>query len=134
MPSSTRDCRTTALPASVDTTRHGPVYVLRVAGSPELTADAVRELRAPLDEAVEAAADVVLDLGSVEFIDSTGLGLIIALNRRVRRQGGDLRLASPGRDVWTALELTRMHRLVEIYDDVEAAVASFAPDPEEAST
>ncbi len=107
--------------------------MIRVAGPPELTSDVVRELGAPLGDAVEAAVDVVLDLGSVEFIDSTGLGLIVALNRRIRRGGGDLRVAAPRRDVQTALELTRMHRLVEIYDDVDTAVASFSPSTGTAS-
>ncbi len=118
--------------ARVDTERQGPVTVIRVAAPPELTADAVRDLRAALEEAVDAGGEVVLDLGAVEFIDSVGLALIVALNRRVRRRGADLRLVAPGREVQTALELSRMHRLVEIYEDVDTAVTSFGPTAEQA--
>jgi anti-anti-sigma factor len=91
----------------------------------ELTSDAVATLRPAFESAVNGADRIVLDLAEATFADSAGLGMLVALNRRIRRQGGDLRLAAPSPEVRTVLELTRLHRLFEIYDDVRDAVRSF---------
>ena len=75
--------------------------------------------------AVPVPADVVLDLGPVGFLDSAGIGCIVRLNRRLQEGGGELRLARPGQAVSIALELVRLHRLLEVYPSVDEAVASF---------
>lgn len=82
--------------------------------------------------AVPDGALTVLDLGRVGFLDSAGIGCLVRLLRRLERQGGELRLAGPTGPVTTALELVRLHRLLEVHPDTATAVASFASDVEDA--
>jgi len=71
---------------------------------------------------------VVIDFSSVDFMDSSGLGVLAAGARRLRAQQGDLRLACLADEVRRVFELTRAERLFDIYDDPEAAVRSFAAE------
>ncbi|MBI9086098.1 MAG: STAS domain-containing protein [Desulfobacterales bacterium] len=71
---------------------------------------------------------IVLDFSSVDFMDSSGLGTLVASARRLRAQQGDLKLACLADKVRRVFELTRADRLFDIYDDPEAAVSSFAPE------
>ncbi len=77
---------------------------------------------------VEPGTRAVLDLGAVDFIDSAGIGCIVRLHRRLEEAGGELRLAAPGRSVTTVLELVRLHRMLEIHDTAQGAVASYSDD------
>jgi anti-sigma B factor antagonist len=59
----------------------------------------------------EGAIEVVLDLGRMPFIDSTGLGTLVAARKRVRAIGGDLRLINPGPGVTQVLKVTNLARM-----------------------
>lgn len=71
---------------------------------------------------------MVLDFSSVDFMDSSGLGVLVASARRLRAQKGDIKLACLAGKVRRVFELTRADRLFDIYDDPEAAVRSFATE------
>jgi anti-anti-sigma factor len=60
-------------------------------------------------------ARLLLDLAAVRFIDSAGLGELIALKKRALENGGDLKILRPSSRV---LELLRMVRLTDIFDVV----------------
>ena len=49
---------------------------------------------------------VVVDLSDVEFIDSTGLGVLVLAQKRLRQHGGEIVLRSPSAKTRTILELT----------------------------
>ncbi len=86
---------------------------------------------APLLRERLAAGDggnMVLDFSAVDFMDSSGLGALVAGARRLRAQHGDIKLACIADTVRRVLELTRADRLFDIYDDPEAAISSFAPE------
>ena len=69
---------------------------------------------------------VVVDLGGVAHMNSSGLGMLIGALTSSRNAGGDLRLAAvPGR-VQTLLSVTRLGDVFETFDTAEAAVASYA--------
>ena len=94
-----------------------------------LTAASAEAFREKFLRWVEDAAAVryfVLDLGEVEFLDSTGLGALVALLTRVTARGGDLRLARMPKKVRMIFEITRAHRIFEIFETVEEALESFA--------
>jgi anti-anti-sigma factor len=71
---------------------------------------------------------IVLDLDAVPYIDSAGVGELVACRRTVREQGGRLVLARPRGKVRDLLELTRIETLVPVYDALDAAVDALAPD------
>lgn len=66
---------------------------------------------------------VVIDLGDTEFIDSSGLGALIAGLKTARIAGGDLRIARPQAQITTVLELTNMHRVLRSYSSVAESLA-----------
>ena len=67
----------------------------------------------------------VIDLADVDYMDSGGLGSLVASLRRVREQEGEIKLVSPCAKVRKVFELTRTHRIFDIYDDSSVAVQSF---------
>ena len=69
--------------------------------------------------------NILLDLGRVTFIDSVGLGELVACKKRTVQRGGDIKLLQPARRVRELLVLTVLTRIFEIFEDEDAAVASF---------
>ena len=58
--------------------------------------------------------EVFIDLSVTRFIDSSGLGVLLSLNKTVRARGGVLKLLNPSSAVAQLIELTRLHRVFEI--------------------
>jgi len=71
---------------------------------------------------------LVVDLSSVEFVDSSGLGALVAALKTLRllKGGGDIRLANVQPSVVALLEIIRLHRVFFSYPSVEQAVQSFS--------
>jgi anti-sigma B factor antagonist len=69
--------------------------------------------------------NVVVDMKDVEFIDSSGLGSLVSCLRIVNNEGGDIRLSSLQNQIRGLLELTRMHRVFQIFDDADTAIKSY---------
>ncbi len=72
------------------------------------------------------SAQVVVDLGGVSFIDSSGLSALVLGMKRCRERDGDLRLCRLQTPVRMIFELTRLHQAFEIHGDEGAAVRAFA--------
>ena len=66
----------------------------------------------------EGADDVVLDLRSVSFVDSSGLGALIACHKRTRRDSRRLVLRSPSHRVARLLAVTTLDRVLTVESDV----------------
>lgn len=90
-----------------------------------LDASNTQEFKRTAGAAVEPNAKVVLDLASVQFIDSSGCGAILALLRQLSTVGGDLKLCSVTKPVRSLFELVRMHRILDIYNTREEATKAF---------
>lgn len=67
---------------------------------------------------------LVVDLGEVSFVDSSGLGALVG-GLKAGRHGGDLRIARPAEQARTILELTTLNRVLRPYATVEEALAGF---------
>ncbi|MHC4471580.1 MAG: STAS domain-containing protein [Planctomycetota bacterium] len=66
--------------------------------------------------------NIVVDLGNVEFIDSSGLGALISTLKVLRANDGDLKLANLPQRVRSVLEITRLLRVFEAYPTAEDAL------------
>jgi anti-anti-sigma factor len=79
-------------------------------------------LRKQLHDFVEGGESrIVVDLSATEFIDSSGLGALIAALKIARKAGGDLRIAAPTRQVCTVLELSNLDQVLRAYESVDSA-------------
>jgi anti-sigma B factor antagonist len=73
----------------------------------------------------QQSSRLVLDLGRVKFVDSSGCGAILSCLKHATEAGGDLKLCQVTRPVRTVFELIRLHRICEILDTREQAVHAF---------
>ncbi|PSU34967.1 STAS domain-containing protein [Photobacterium lutimaris] len=85
-------------------------------------APSFREVVGKLSE--EVGSHLVLDLTDVRFMDSSGLGSVMAVYKMLR--GKQISVVNPQRAVKELLKLTRMDKLITSYDSIEDAVATMA--------
>jgi anti-anti-sigma factor len=106
---------------------HGAVTVAAIRGSIDsLTAE---QLMAAFATTVSAQMPrLVADFSEVVYTSSAGLRALLAALKDARRQGGDFRLAAVQPAVLRVLEMSGFTGILKLYDDVDAAVASFAAD------
>ena len=98
------------------------VTVLAVGG--ELDLGSSPRLRdAALKRLLAGDRCLVLDFTGLEFIDSTGLGAVVAVLKRARTLGADLRLVISRERVLAPFRVTGVDGLLPIHDRLEAAVA-----------
>ena len=70
----------------------------------------------------EALQHIVLDLHEVDFMDSAGLGALIALLKLVSERGGNVKIARLQKQVRTVFEITRAYRVFDVFDSVDEAI------------
>lgn len=84
------------------------------------------ELKQMIIDSMEAGeTKFVVDFAVTGYIDSSGLGVLVSLSKKIREAGGDLRLAGLNDDLRTLFELTKLDTLFTISDSVEEAIAAF---------
>ncbi len=77
-----------------------------------------------LDAMEQGARTVVVDFTDASYIDSSGLGALVSLSRRLRDAGGDLRLVGLSDELRTLFELTRLDALFPLFATRADAVAA----------
>jgi anti-sigma B factor antagonist len=82
-------------------------------------------LRILVKDLLNQSRQIVLDLGEVTYIDSGGLGTLVALYASARKIGGDVKLARLGRHANEVLQITKLVTVFEVFDKAEEAIASF---------
>jgi anti-sigma B factor antagonist len=68
---------------------------------------------------------ILLNLGDVNYIDSSGLGELVGAYTTAKNQGTELKLLKLTQKVHDLLQLTKLYTVFDIYDDENTAVASF---------
>lgn len=68
---------------------------------------------------------VVLNMGQVTYIDSAGLGTLVAAHHSARTQGATLKLSNLGKKFQEILQVTKLLTVFEVYDSEAAAISSF---------
>ena len=69
-----------------------------------------------LEELEGGERKFVIDFANTGYIDSSGLGVLVGLSKKIREQGGELRLAALNEDLRTLFELTKLDTLFKIAD------------------
>ena len=103
---------------------HAEYPVLSLAGA--LVAETAAELQEALHAAV--AQTVILDLGEVPIVDSTGIGSLVQAHRSWQKSGRRLVLVAPGRQLLTLLEITHIREVFLIFATMEEAERSLAAE------
>jgi anti-anti-sigma factor len=110
----------------LDVDRSGAVAVVTVRGDLDL-ASAPRLRTVALDELLAGCRRLVLDLRPLEFVDSVGLGMIVAILKRARGLGGDVALVVDTERVRRPLELSGVSHILAVHADLADAVAGAEP-------
>ena len=86
--------------------------------------------RQELKDLVFAALDkgerrILIDFSQTGYIDSSGLGALVSISKRVREAGGELRLSGLNEDLRSLFELTKLDMLFAIAETPQQALSSF---------
>jgi anti-sigma B factor antagonist len=104
--------------------KDGDITVLDVEG--QLIVGNRQELKQRvLDELESGERKFLIDFDRTGYIDSSGLGVLVSLSKKIREQGGELRLANLNEDLRTLFELTKLDTLFQIADSRDQALTSF---------
>lgn len=68
---------------------------------------------------------ILLNLGDVTYIDSSGIGELVSAFTSVRNQGGELKLLNLTKKVHDLLQITKLYTVFDVKDDEAAAIAAF---------
>jgi anti-sigma B factor antagonist len=106
----------------LQTKEAGPWTVIEVSGEVDLySAPRLKEL--VRDLAASGRGRIAVELQGVEFMDSTGLGVLISGLKRCRETGGTLALVAPTEPVRKVLSITGLDRVFPIHDTTSEAMA-----------
>lgn len=101
--------------------------VVEIINIDRATLNEADKLKNSINEKIDSGyRKVIIDLSSVDFIDSTFLGVIVNTLKKVAALNGDLKLVGFKSSVRSMFELTRLFRVFESYSDLQDAIKSFA--------
>ena len=104
--------------------KQGEVAVVEVDG--QLVVSNRQELKQKvLDQLDAGARKFLIDFAQTGYIDSSGLGVLVSLSKKIREHGGELRLAHLNDDLRTLFELTKLDTLFQISDTRAHALQNF---------
>jgi len=98
----------------------------RLVQGPEVTA--LRERFNELEKA--QVKNVILNFKQIDFIDSTGLGMLVAVHSQMEKAGGTVRLLGLSKRGAELMVLTKLSTVFQIFNEEQAAINSFFPDRE----
>jgi len=107
----------------------GDVYVLHLQG-PITLGQATERFRGLIQSALDAGKkNILLNMAEVFYIDSSGLGELVAAHTTAARCGGKLKLMKLTQRVQDVVQLTKVYRVFEVYNDEDSALRSFTTSP-----
>jgi anti-sigma B factor antagonist len=109
----------------IDVRSQGQVKIVKLRGRLNL-GEPVDRLRATVEDLVGTGENrLVFDLGELQTVDSSGIGLFSRFLTTTKQGGGSLKLVNPSKFVVQTLKLVGLLNLFEVFTDTDAAVASF---------
>ena len=102
----------------------GDVLILRADGG--INTSTASQLSDSIGKLVKGGiTNIIVDCTKLSIISSMGLGALLMLHTRMKRVGGEIRLAALSGAVVQVIKMTKLDRVFEIYPDVEQARLSF---------
>ncbi len=111
-------------PVKIEVEKHGEVCVLGFSGEVRIGQATTLLRQVSKDLLARGERRFVLNLLDVSWLDSSGIGEVFAVFKRAREVGGAVKLVLRGKS-YSLFTITQLDRVFEIFDDVQAAVASF---------
>jgi anti-sigma B factor antagonist len=106
--------------------RRDPKGVLVLTVDGQLIVGNRQELKQKIIDALESGErKFLIDFTNTGYIDSSGLGVLVSLSRKIREGDGELRIAGLNEDLRTLFELTKLDSLFNIADSPASALAGF---------
>jgi anti-sigma B factor antagonist len=103
----------------------GPVTIVDLSGKISL-GEGSALLRKTIRDLIDAGQiKILLNLGDVNYIDSSGLGELVSAYTTSKNQGATLKLLNLTKKVKDVLQLTKLYTVFDIYDDEASAIASY---------
>lgn len=112
----------------IDQRRSADVTILNLKGRLRVGGNAVALHRSIRSLVLEKKTQIILDLGGVTFIDSCGLGELVASQVSVENKGGEIKLVGLTDALRELLTMTRLLTVFDVYEQEADAIESFA-DP-----
>jgi anti-sigma B factor antagonist len=108
----------------ITTQEYKRAAIVEISG--RIDAGRAHELEAALDDLrSKGNKNLVLDMGEVDFISSSGLRVMLTARKAAQKAGGDLFIARPSQRVKDTLDIAGLDVVFTSFDDREAAIASF---------
>jgi len=104
----------------------GDVTVIDVAGRITLGEGSSALREAMKDLVTKGQKKILLNLGDVSYIDSSGIGELVSGFTTVTNSGGNLKLLNLNKRVKDLLQITKLYTVFEVHEDEAAAIRSFA--------
>jgi len=101
------------------------VALLEVRGDLDMYSS--RELKTEFEYMLEVPRDTLLNFSSTEYIDSTGLSVLIKYRALLEKQGKRLGICSPHDNVMRILKITRLAEFFSLFQTEEEGIGSFSP-------
>jgi anti-sigma B factor antagonist len=108
----------------LDIDKSGEVAIVTLQAE-HLDASAAEEFKREMIPILDANHKVVFDMSPLQFVDSAGLGAILSCLRRLSAANGDLKLCGLTKSVRAVFEISRMHRIFDIFHTRAEAIAAF---------
>ncbi len=108
----------------IDVKEIGSVTVVAPSGDVDMAV--ADDVRVRLTELVDRGrGHLVLDLGAVMYIDSSGLGALVAAMKHARAAGGDIKVSALESDVRSLFEMTRLNEVLSVHASRQEAIAAW---------
>lgn len=109
---------------SIDEEQVGDVVLLKLQG--RLDSTSAGKLKDRVKSNIRDGHNLlVIDLAGVNFVDSSGLGCLVAALRSANKAGGNIKISALQDRVRVVFELIRLHNILDVYEDALTAAHSY---------
>jgi anti-sigma B factor antagonist len=116
------------MPLKIETDISGDVVILYCSGR-LVFGDETAAFRERINHILLGTAEIVLNLGGLEYVDSGGLGTLVGTLASTKNRCGEIKLVRPNQRVVDLLRRTRLDTVFKSYESNDEAVAAFRTKP-----